>query len=377
MPTYMLDIILYVTYHHKKTKPKRQIQSDYGPSGITTYTQPVTQLSGSIMNKSNTNGGGRGSYRKLNGTSIIGDVINHGKRQYWDPSKSIHYHATLKAGENTLEAQLVRVLMKSIVMNKGTFCPHHFRNAYVNFMTTPGSHNDCYASTCHRMFFANMVFGKLPPEKCPDNDRHNVDTIDGLILPTVTALAYAARDDADYVDGGGADGGAADAASKTAAVTRNSSVLEAYSAVLSGLIRASVRNDDSVGIDDALQEAAKKFGLRQMPSGTRRDEMSACYLQGSVPTLLDMVAKYGGSSGGGRTGATITNDAWTGLLANANIGGENVHRGAVLGALLGARAGVENMPQELFDGLYDSEAIRKEIDDFVNAVLSAERRSEL
>lgn len=40
-------------------------------------------------------------------------------------------------------------------------------------MTTPGSHNDVYAGTCHRMFFANFVNGK-DPKKCADNDGHNV-----------------------------------------------------------------------------------------------------------------------------------------------------------------------------------------------------------
>ena len=39
----------------------------------------------------------------------------------------------------------------------------------MQFMQTPGSHNDTYASTCHRMFFANLVNGK-PPEQCADND---------------------------------------------------------------------------------------------------------------------------------------------------------------------------------------------------------------
>ena len=334
-----------------------QISSDYGPGPITTYVQPVTHMAGSIMNKSNTNGGGRGSYRKIDGVSIIGDVINHGKREYWDPTKSIHYHATLAKGENTLEVQLVRVLMKSIVANGGKFSADHFRKAYVEFMTTPGSHNDTYASTCHRMFFANLTFQKLPPEQCPDNDQHNVDTIDGLILPTITALAYAARGEVDV---------GAEQASQTAAVTRSSPVLERYSSIWTDLIDDSLHSEGS--IEDALVKAAKGFGMRQTPRSNGRDEMSACYLQGSIPTLLDLIAKYTSTdSDSGRT----KNDAWTGLLANANVGGENVHRGSVLGAVLGARAGVENMPVELFDGLHDRDELAKEIDAFVEAVLGS------
>ena len=328
-----------------------QIASDYG-GAITTYVQPITNMAGSIMNKSNINGGGRGSFRKIDGVSIIGDVINHGKREYWDPARSVHYHATLLAGESTLEVQLVRVLMRSIVANRGIFDPNHFREAYVKFMTTPGSHNDTYASTCHRMFFANRTFKKLPPEQCPDNDSHNVDTIDGLILPTITALAYAARNEADA---------GAEEASRTAAVTRRSAVLEMYSSTWSDLIHASLHSE--ISIEDALNRAAKGFGMRQKPRANGRDEMSACYLEGSIPTLLDMIAKY--------TSSSRKNDAWTGLLVNANVGGENVHRGSVLGAILGARAGMENMPAELFDGLHGKDAIASEIDAFVDAVLGS------
>jgi len=72
---------------------------------------------------------------------------------------NFHYHLGLQAGENTLEAQLVRVLSKSI-SDRGIFDANDFRERYIKFMTTPGSHNDTYASTCHRMFFANLVKGR-------------------------------------------------------------------------------------------------------------------------------------------------------------------------------------------------------------------------
>jgi ADP-ribosyl-[dinitrogen reductase] hydrolase len=157
---------------------RKQILNEYGRE-ITTYTKPNFNLPGSILNKSDLNGGGRSSGSSGSGSdiTIVGDVINHGKKELWSPNKSIHYHATLKAGENTLEVSIARVLMKSVVSNGGYFDADHFRQAYVEFMTTPNSHNDVYASTCHRMFFANMVFRKLPPKDCPDDDGHNVLTI--------------------------------------------------------------------------------------------------------------------------------------------------------------------------------------------------------
>ena len=66
-----------------------------------------------------------------------------------------------------------------------------FRDQYVKFMQTPGSHNDSYASTAHRMFFANLFHKQKPVKDCPDNDAHNVDTIDGLVLPSVAAACAA------------------------------------------------------------------------------------------------------------------------------------------------------------------------------------------
>eukprot|EP00971_Amphidinium_carterae_P225339 4469385-Amphidinium_carterae.1 len=54
--------------------------------------------------------------------------------------------------ENTLEASLVRLVCESISENSGWGGSNaeEMRKKYMDFMQTPGSHNDCYASTCHR-----------------------------------------------------------------------------------------------------------------------------------------------------------------------------------------------------------------------------------
>jgi ADP-ribosylglycohydrolase len=70
-----------------------------------------------------------------------------------------------------------------------------------------------------------------------------------------------------------------------------------------------------------------------------------------------------------------TEGIWKALLNNANIGGENVHRGAVLGAILGARVGDENLPDQLKSGLYDRQLLEEEINSFVNAVMQKRSRS--
>ena len=85
-----------------------------------------------------------------------------------------------------------------------------------------------------------------------------------------------------------------------------------------------------------------------------------------------MISKYTQQSP--KTGSSSS--CWRALLANANVGGENVHRGAILGAILGAYAGDEQLPYDMKDGLYEKEAIEKEIDDFVRSVMKSGASSE-
>jgi ADP-ribosyl-[dinitrogen reductase] hydrolase len=326
-----------------------QIQQYYGPTGITGYTKPVLNLPGSILNKSNLAGGGRATPRDKVNDPIIGQIINHDKAQYWDPNKNIHYHATLQAGEPTLEAQLARVLMQSIVANAGRFNADHFRRAYVHFMTTPNSHNDTYASTCHRMFFANYYYRKLDPTDCPDNDRHNVDTIDGLVLPTITALAVAGRRDGTLLE-------ARTAAAATAAVTRKSDTLSTYAAAWGQLIYRVVR--EQVPPATAADEMRRELRLT-----SSNNLMTACYLDSAVPSLLAMISDD----------TTKQTPVWQSLLHNANIGGENVHRGSCLGAILGA---VGQVGDDVTAGLFPQAAIAAEVIAFAAAVVDDDDNNE-
>ena len=129
---------------------ERQVKSTYG--NINGYVKPVTKLPGSIMSKSNTGGAGRGSYRG----SIIGDVIFHGKKKYWAPGADYHYHTGLAAGDNTLEALLVRRICNITAAKNGEFSKDDILEDYIKFLTTPDTHNDVYCGTSHRMFFANV-----------------------------------------------------------------------------------------------------------------------------------------------------------------------------------------------------------------------------
>lgn len=339
---------------------KFQVIQEYGKE-ITDYTKPNYNLPGSILNKSNLNGGGRSGYgSSRHEKTIIGDVINHGKQDLWSPNKSIHYHATLAKGENTLEVQIARVLMKSIVQNGGNFNADHFRDAYVKFMTTPGSHNDTYASTCHRMFFANLVHKGLPPKDCPDNDSHNVDVIDSLILPTIVAMAASCKSNPKI----------GSLSAECVAVTRRSSISEQIASQWANVVHSALQDNDEESFQTAFNSFAKQT-IRRLPNPHASDSstLCACYLSQSLPAMMDLIAKY-----------LPQNNPWYGLLANANVGGENVHRGSAIGAILGARATDSNLPSQLKEGLHNHQEIASEIDAFVKAVLppkEEEKKDEL
>ena len=81
--------------------------------------------------------------------------------------------------------------------------------------------------------------------------------------------------------------------------------------VFDAMVTPIDNSDSTNGMERPLREVAQRLGLGQ-PKPNRRDQMSACYLSQSVPPTLDMLCKYSQP---------------------------NVHRGAVLGAVLGARVG--------------------------------------
>jgi ADP-ribosylglycohydrolase len=309
---------------------------DYGT--ITGYVKPRDTFIGSILNLSNTGGGGRGTDQG----SIVGDVILHGKKKYWMRGGNNHYHLGLQAGENTLEAQLTLLLMNSIAATDA-FDSSAFRQDYIKFMTTPGSHNDTYASTAHRMFFANWV-KKVKPEDCADNDGHNTDAIDALTLTVPVILKYADADRALRND----------KVKECLYVTRRTRALDKYAEAFADLLVSVVQGADlKSAVEKCGQQLDGDDGLvrsvKRMVEMSRGDPMVACYIDSSFPALLHFAYKYADSPE-------------QAILANANAGGENVARGSLLGALLGAAHGVDRFPQWSKDGLYQKDAIHTAID---------------
>ena len=314
----------------------RQLKSDYGT--ITGYVKPKDKFSGSIMNLSNTGGGGRGSDHG----SIIGDVINHGKKQYWVRGGNFHYHLGLDAGENTLEAQLCRLLVRTMATKGTSFMLDDFRDAYITFMRTPGSHNDTYASTAHRMFFANLVKG-VPPRDCADNDGHNTDAIDALTLVVPIILKYADLPRKELYK----------KVIETINLTRRTRALDRYAMAFTDLLVEVLEGKPLRGTIEKIGEEYFQGSVSTMVNAEgRSDPMVACYIDSSFPALLHFSYKY-------------ANSFPEAILANANAGGENVARGSLLGAIMGAAHGMGGFPEWSTTGLKAKEQIGEEIDAFL------------
>eukprot|EP01052_Picozoa_sp_SAG31_P007251 SAG31_NODE_343_length_17426_cov_35.294443_19_plen_103_part_00 len=64
------------------------------------------------------------------------------------------------------------------------------------------------------------------------------------------------------------------------------------------------------------------------------------------------------------------------LLASTNAGGENVARGATLGALFGASTGMKGIPPSLIKGLHDHRAIENSIEAFLAKLSTADNGPE-
>eukprot|EP00391_Amoebophrya_sp_Ameob2_P007720 CAMPEP_0178994944 /NCGR_PEP_ID=MMETSP0795-20121207/7569_1 /TAXON_ID=88552 /ORGANISM="Amoebophrya sp., Strain Ameob2" /LENGTH=409 /DNA_ID=CAMNT_0020687229 /DNA_START=230 /DNA_END=1459 /DNA_ORIENTATION=+ len=358
---------------------RRRIQQDFGPAKITKYEKPVAKFPGSIMNLSSTGGGGRGG----DDGDIIGEVILHGKKQFWQRGGSYHYHHGMQPGENTLDTLLARLLLNvfaaedvaGAVIRSNALQSADARKLlidtylkeYVEFMTTPDSHNDVYAATAHRMFFANYI-RQLPLDKCADNDGHNTDSIDGMInvVPFTLVRTLLQSSSATTTSAAPADGGTSGTADTNVRRQWIGSIINAlrrseelprwgllYDELLSKvLLGADLRTavlDVAAQIDGRLPEMLRRAGAAD-DSGDS-DPMTACYIHSSFPAMLVFAYKY-------------ADRPKAALLASANAGGENVNRSAILGALIGAAHGPD-FDLGLKKGLVFHESYEEEVENFL------------
>ena len=163
------------------------------------------------------------------------------------------------------------------------FTPGDFRGEYIRFMRAPGSHNDTYASTAHRMFFANHAKG-VDPEECQANDGHNTDAIDclTLVVPLVVKRAGGEqsreelhREVVEMIN-----------------VTRRTRALDRYATAYADLLVAVLEGAD---LRTAIEEVNAKYfrgSIKKAVESSRGvDPMVACYIDSSFPALLHFAYK--------------------------------------------------------------------------------------
>ena len=322
------------------------LRRDFGV--LSDYQSPKDYHPNSILSLASTGGPGRGSKEG----DVIGSVILHGKKRLWGQANR-HYHHGLRSGDNTLNLLCVRVLLR--MMNEaGCYKAADFLREYVTFMTTPGSHNDTYAESYHRQFFANYARG-VPPEHCAGAENHDTASIGGLVaLPPV--IFSASRDD---------DPSAVDTALLAhLRLTHRSTKLERYALSLGKLLPSLLR-ETRARIVPIVSATARSLGfpVTKVVERVQRDQLSdhhvignvlspACYIDQSFPAVLYLLARYEG-------------EFETALVANTNVGGDNCHRGAILGALMGAAYGLRSIPERWIQGLTCHDEIEREIGFFV------------
>ena len=278
----------------------------------------------------------RSEYTPLNER---GDILRE-QAQYWG-QRGIHYHQFLHDGENTLNLQLAKVLIESLVA-RGRYDGDDYLRRYIEFMLTPGQHRDTYFEEYHRKFFTAYARGTAP-RKCAGSDIH----IGGLAQVGTLCTFFAADIRA-----------AREAVREHIGITHRSDEVLAAGDALTRMLCAVAAGAD---LREAIfKHGADWFSKRKAEQWSREpDEIvighrvsPACYIADAFPASLYLAWKY-------------ADDFELGVIANTNVGGDNCHRGAVVGALLGTASGTARMPARFVDGIYDAARLRTQIDSLV------------
>tara|TARA_R110002096_G_scaffold13623_4_gene48013 strand:- start:1619 stop:2869 length:1251 start_codon:yes stop_codon:yes gene_type:complete len=291
-----------------------------------------------------------------------------------------HYHHGLGAGENTTGAQLARVLMRSVAQ-EGRYDEDAFLREFVAFMTTPGNLRDPYQEIYLRSWFENYSRG-CPVHNAAERQRNvwSIGSHGGMIRPMVLSLLA----ETEYQ--------ALGFAIEHQNLTHRSENVAAALGVAVPLLQ------DLISGEDALEAALARSASLRVPKITGK-EMFAMYREhkgpGNIPhrKMWELHVQLSDSSFDLREFAkqapeevvleqlgTVCYpehglplalyfaahhefDPEAALLGNTNAGGDNVHRNAVLGLMVGAAS--DDFPEHLKTGLAESEALSREIEAFV------------
>lgn len=292
------------------------IQRDYG--SINDYLKPKNPHPDSIL------------WRSRYESTGEKDNILHDQAEFWG-KPGIHYHQNLVAGENTLNLQLSNLLAESIIENKG-YKKQDYIERYIEFMLSPGSHQDTYVEEAHRGFFKNYAMGK-DPLKCGIEDNHI-----GALSALLPLILYYHKDKEEMVF----------QVQQHIGLTHKGINASKASELYAKIIYFSFKG---VPMEDILFKTIGRGSYQALASPYNRwisnhsDEevvgklvSTACYLEDAMPATLYLALKY-------------NRNFEKGLTQNTHLGGDNCHRGTALGAILGAQNGLEAIPERWLTGL--------------------------
>ena len=238
------------------------------------------------------------------------DILREQAKHWGKPG--LHYHQFLHAGENTLN---LRLACESVPRN------HQVRgirlsgwlDRYAEVMLTPGWHNDTYAEEYHRAFFTNYARGnKL--SNCGISDLH----IGGLsLVPALLAgLEAIGQTDEQHL------------LESTRLLVKATHNHPNTLGAARDLTRIIISLRKGTGIRNTLSDlqlsevplSSLKMGKPAGQTGCRKG-LSCIYLPESFTASLYLAYKY-------------ADDFTLAVLANAKTGGDNHHRGVVVGSVL-------------------------------------------
>jgi ADP-ribosyl-[dinitrogen reductase] hydrolase len=267
--------------------------------------------------------------------------------------------------------------------NKGDYDQDAFLQDFITYMSTPGQNRDPYCEIYIRAWFESYSKG-VAPELCAQKQRTvwSIGSHGGIIRPLV--LSILAKEPYQ---------GLGLAISHQQLTHRSENVSSALG-ILVPLLHALLRGEQP---HETISEYAKKtrqikitgenlsktYRAHKGPGNIPKDQMwkihteysnqyldinhiletysddeiigklfaTACYPEHGLPLLLCLLHRNRA-------------DFKASLLANANAGGDNVHRGMILGLLAGASN--TEIPYELKSGLLAFNELKNEIKDFVN-----------
>ncbi len=325
------------------------------PGGVQRLEAAPSYHPSSIMSLHSTKVGGRRTHEAPSRREIIGDVILKGRQEHWGVPHR-HYHHGMQAGENTLNAHCARVLLRTLARHGGAYDRDTFLQAYIDFMTAhPPRHSDTYAESYHRGFFANLEQGKNA-SKCAART-HDTASIGGLVTIAPLVITELLR------------GTTADQVQLICRehlfLTHPDDDLAFICRVYVNLLDGLLFRPPQVSVAELLHHAARRslgLDLEALVRKTRSDDevigrtySPACYISESWPGVLYLALRY-------------QEDLKAALIANTNLGGDNVHRGAVLGAILGLAQG--RTVESLFYGLTEYQEIKAEIDQLLDGLVA-------